>query len=101
MKAHENPWVTIPEEDLQRTGDDVCASLEVEIDHPLLKDNANIMVPPDCHIDHLPEILNKYMSNTLPVIIYAVSEDILSDSVNTNDFFANSNSFVSEYSRNS
>ncbi|KAJ3639900.1 hypothetical protein Zmor_003270 [Zophobas morio] len=80
LKAHENPWVTIPEEDLQRTGDDVCASLEVEIDHPLLKDNANIMVPPDCHIDHLPEILNKYMSNTLPVIIYAVSEDILSDS---------------------
>ncbi|XP_064215585.1 dual serine/threonine and tyrosine protein kinase isoform X1 [Tribolium castaneum] len=80
LKAHEKPWVTIPEEDLQRIGDDLCASLEVEICHTLLKDNANIMVPPDCQPDQVHEILNKHMKSVLPVIIYAVSEDILSDS---------------------
>ncbi|RZB40626.1 dual serine/threonine and tyrosine protein kinase-like [Asbolus verrucosus] len=79
LKAHEKPWITIPEEDLQRT-DDHCASLEVELCHLLLKDNVNIMVPPDCHPDHLQEILNKHMNNILPVIIYAIFEDILSDS---------------------
>lgn len=66
---------------MQRVGDDLCASLEVELCHPLLKDNANIMVPPDCYVDHVQEILNKHVKNVLPVIIYAVSEDILSDSV--------------------
>lgn len=85
LKAHEKPWTTIPIEDLQRNNNecilDHCPSLEIELRHPILKDNVKIMVPPDCSPHLLPEILLKNMDNVLPVIAYAVSEDILTDSV--------------------
>lgn len=82
LKAHEKPWTTIPQDDLIRIGD-TCASLEVEFSHVLLKDNVNIMVPPDCNLDQLLEILSKHMNNVLPVVIYTVSENILTDGVRT------------------
>lgn len=85
LKAHDKPWNTIPEDDLQNN-DDLCASLEVELCHVMLKENVNIMVPPDCHPDFLKDILNKHTSNILPVIIYAVSEDLLDDIVCLVDF---------------
>lgn len=80
LKSHEKPWTTIPEQDLIRIGD-TCASLEVEFCHVLLKDNVNIMVPPDSNLDQLLEVLSKHMNKVLPIIIYTVSENILTDSV--------------------
>lgn len=84
LQAHEKSWITIPEADLQRSDNesllDHCPSLEVELSHSILKENVNIMVPPDCSIEQLSEILYKYMDNVLPIVVYAISEGILSDS---------------------
>ncbi|KAJ8926827.1 hypothetical protein NQ314_020677 [Rhamnusium bicolor] len=84
LKAHEEAWMTIPEEDLQRRDDecllDHCPSLEVELCHLILKENVQIMVPADCEVDELTEILNKHTNNVLPIVIYAVYEEILNDS---------------------
>ncbi|CAG9759907.1 unnamed protein product [Ceutorhynchus assimilis] len=85
LKAHEELlWVTIPEEDLRRTENenllDHCPSVEVLLKHKLLKDNIKIIVPPDCSLDQLIEVLRKHVENVLPVIIYAVSEETLTDS---------------------
>ncbi|XP_019866384.1 dual serine/threonine and tyrosine protein kinase-like isoform X2 [Aethina tumida] len=83
LKAHERNWVTLPEEDLQRNDEecllDHCPSLEVELNHAVLKENVKIMVPPDCQPEQLPEVLGKHMENTLPVIIYTISNDLLSE----------------------
>lgn len=84
LKAHEEPWITIPEEDLQRDENecplDHCPSLEVSLNHPVLKDNLQILIPPDCSSEQLPGIL-KNVENILPVIIYAITEELLNDKV--------------------
>ncbi|KAJ8942468.1 hypothetical protein NQ318_017761 [Aromia moschata] len=84
LKAHEKPWITIPEEDLQRGNDepllDHCPSLEVEMCHSILRENVEIIVPADCQVEELTETLNRNVNNVLPLVIYAVSEDILNDS---------------------
>lgn len=83
LKAHDHQWVTIPEEDIQlgeqESPSPHCPSLEVELCNPLLKENVVIMVPPDCQPEEYPDILIRHTNNILPVIIYAVSEDVLSD----------------------
>ncbi|XP_030756572.1 dual serine/threonine and tyrosine protein kinase-like isoform X2 [Sitophilus oryzae] len=83
LKAHEGFWDCIPEEDLRR-GDnesllDHCPSLEVILKHNVLKENVKILIPPDCSPNELGEVLEKVMENILPVIVYAVSENQLSD----------------------
>ncbi|KAJ8986249.1 hypothetical protein NQ317_009955 [Molorchus minor] len=84
LKAHEKPWVTIPVEDLLRGDEesllDHCPSLEVELCNSILRENVEIVVPADCEVDELSEILNKNMNNVLPLVIYSVSEEILNDS---------------------
>lgn len=96
LKAHERNWVTLPEEDLQRNDEecllDHCPSLEVELNHAMLKENVKIMVPPDCQPEQLPEVLGKHMENTLPVIIYTISNDLLSEIV-SNFYFVLVKSF--------
>lgn len=88
LKAHEKPWITIPEEDLQRNDDesllDHCPAVEVDLNHSILKENVKIMVPADCEADELTEVLSKHVDNILPVVIYAVYEDILNDAVSRN-----------------
>ncbi|XP_060515912.1 dual serine/threonine and tyrosine protein kinase-like isoform X4 [Cylas formicarius] len=82
LKAHEKPWVTVPVEDLQRGDDenllDHCPSLEVQLKHPLLKEKLKIMVPPDCPSNQFNELALKCV-DILPAIIYAVTEETLSD----------------------
>ncbi|XP_056645894.1 dual serine/threonine and tyrosine protein kinase-like isoform X1 [Diorhabda sublineata] len=83
LQAHERSWITIPEPDLQRNTHeslvDHCPSLEVELSHSFLKENVNLMVPPDCSIEQLNELCCKYMNNILPIVVYTISEGILSD----------------------
>ncbi|XP_019765110.1 dual serine/threonine and tyrosine protein kinase isoform X2 [Dendroctonus ponderosae] len=84
LNVHEEPnWETIPEEDIQRNDKenllDHCPSIEVMLKHKLLKENVKIIVPPDCHRDQLVEVLERIGEKVLPVIIYALSEDTLSD----------------------
>lgn len=84
LQAHKEQWVTIPEEDLQRDENecplDHCPSLEVSLNHPILKDNLQILIPPDCLSEQIPEIL-KNVENILPVIIYAITDELLNDKV--------------------
>lgn len=84
LKAHEEPWTTIPEKDLQRDDNeclvDHCPSLEVMIDNPFLRDNIQILIPPDCSVDQIAGVM-KGIESVLPVILYAITEDLLSDKV--------------------
>lgn len=40
-----------------------------------------MLVPPDCPWEHLSEVITKCLDNILPVIIYVVSDETLSDAV--------------------
>lgn len=84
LKAHTEQWTTIPEEDLQRDENecplDHCPSLEVYLNHPILKDNLQILIPPDCLSEQIPGIL-KNVENILPVIMYAITDELLNDKV--------------------
>ncbi|XP_018566514.1 dual serine/threonine and tyrosine protein kinase-like isoform X2 [Anoplophora glabripennis] len=83
LKAHEKPWITIPEEDLQRNDEesllDHCPAVEVDLNHSILKENVKIMVPADCEVEELTEALSKYVHNILPIVIYSVYEEVLND----------------------
>jgi hypothetical protein len=58
--------------------------LDIEICHPLFKDNVQLLVPPDSeglHSTAFREILSKGVEKVLPVFLYAVGEDSLTDQV--------------------
>lgn len=84
LKAHQEPWNTIPEIDLQRSIHecplDHCPSVEVTLCHPFLRQNLQFFIPPDCLPEQIPEVL-KNTENILPVIIYAITEGTLNDTV--------------------
>lgn len=84
--AHEEAWVTIPEKDLRREETespiDHCPSLEIHLNNSLLRDNIQILIPPDCSPDQIPRVL-KSIGNVLPVIIYSITEELLSDRVSS------------------
>lgn len=85
LKAHENPWITVPESDILRTDQELpnehCPALEIKLNNVFLKDKVNILIPPDCSSNYTYEILQKYLTNVLPVIIYIISDDTLNDEV--------------------
>jgi hypothetical protein len=63
---------------------DHATILDIEICHPLFKDNVQLLVPPDCdgfHSAAFREILSKGVEKVLPVFLYAVGEDSLTDQV--------------------
>lgn len=88
LEANEKPWTTIPDVDLQRKEHecvfDHCPSLEIDLPHVILKENVNVMVPPDCVVDKLSDMLNKYLDDILPIVVYMLSDDVLTDSVSYN-----------------
>ncbi|XP_017783066.1 PREDICTED: dual serine/threonine and tyrosine protein kinase-like isoform X2 [Nicrophorus vespilloides] len=83
LKANECKWNMIPEEDLQRTETEShlehCPTIEIELPHPFLKENVSIIVPPESPIEDFKDVLSKNMDHHFPILIYAVSNDILSD----------------------
>lgn len=86
LKAHQEPWVTMPEADLQRSVHecplDHCPSVEITMCHPFLRENLQFFIPPDCLPEQIPGVL-KNMENVLSVIIYAITEETLSDTVSS------------------
>lgn len=85
LKAYEKPWITVPESDIIRTPHeapiDHCPVLEIKLNAPILKDKVNLVIPPDCASDTLSEVLIKSLDNVLPVIVYIINEESLSDEV--------------------
>jgi len=58
--------------------------LDIEICHPLFKDNVQLLVPPD--FDGLQsaafkDVLSKGLKKVIPLFLYAVGEECLTDQV--------------------
>lgn len=85
MKAHEEPWITLPDQDIRRglseSPLDHCPTVEVEINNSFLQSNVNILITPDCSSDELSDLLTKNLESNLPCILYCICDDVLSDTV--------------------
>lgn len=85
LKAYEKPWITVPESDIIRTAQeapiDHLPVLDIKLNAPILKDKVNLIIPPDCSSDTLSEVLIKSLDNVLPVIVYIINDESLSDEV--------------------
>uniref|UniRef100_H3AW84 Dual serine/threonine and tyrosine protein kinase n=1 Tax=Latimeria chalumnae TaxID=7897 RepID=H3AW84_LATCH len=84
LAANQGKWESIPEEDLeiQTDSEDLAqrmAELEVVSPHPLLQD-ADIIVAPCRGFLSSETILENCLKPILPIVIYAINEDKLSDS---------------------
>lgn len=73
----------IPIEDLVRQDNefplDICPTVEVELCNSVLRENVVIMVTPDSSIEHLGDILVKQLDNVLPILIYVISGESLTE----------------------
>ncbi|XP_069697228.1 dual serine/threonine and tyrosine protein kinase-like [Periplaneta americana] len=88
INSPEKPCTVIPEEDLKRSETDsegladLSTILDIEICHPLLKDSVQLIIPPDCddlHSAAFREVISKGMEKVLPLFLYAIGEDSLTD----------------------
>lgn len=81
--VQDHSWHVVPEQDLHRLENEIplehCPSLEVELYHPLLKDNVQIIIPPDCSPEELLDISTKGLDKIWPVIIYVIVDAKLTD----------------------
>uniref|UniRef100_A0A3B4D8V0 Dual serine/threonine and tyrosine protein kinase n=1 Tax=Pygocentrus nattereri TaxID=42514 RepID=A0A3B4D8V0_PYGNA len=79
LAAHRGRWDTVPRQDLeiQEECEDPAhrlAELEITLHHPLLQE-AKIMVVPCAGVQPIEDVLEDCTRNTLPIILYAVSQD--------------------------
>lgn len=58
---------------------DHCPTIEVELCNSVLRENVVIVVTPDCPMEHLGDMLVKQLDNVLPILIYVISGEILTD----------------------
>lgn len=101
LKAYEQPWNIIPDQDLQRLENEVplehCPSLEVELCHPFLKENVQIIIPPDCAPTDLADVLTKGVEKIWPVIIYVIVDGVLNENVSVKTIIFSNNNFCFYY----
>uniref|UniRef100_A0A4W3JQ44 Dual serine/threonine and tyrosine protein kinase n=1 Tax=Callorhinchus milii TaxID=7868 RepID=A0A4W3JQ44_CALMI len=84
LAAHQRKWDTIPEEDLnmQDSNEDPAhrlAHLEVTLHHPLLQE-MDILVLPCREAQSEGSTLSDCLKYSLPIIVYAISEEHLTES---------------------
>ncbi|GJQ66842.1 hypothetical protein Trydic_g18598 [Trypoxylus dichotomus] len=83
LKAHEEPWTIVPVQDLIRRENefplDHCPTIEVDLCNSVLRENVVIIVTPDCPTEHLGDTLIKQLDNVLPILIYVISGEILTE----------------------
>lgn len=82
LAAHRGRWETIPEEDLEigEACEDPAhrlAELEVTLHHQLLQE-AKILVVPCPEVQLVEEALEDCFRNIVPILVYAISEETLS-----------------------
>lgn len=84
LKAHQESWNTVPEDDLQRSIHECplehCPSVDITICHPFLRENLQFFIPPDSLPEQIPAVL-KNIENILPVIVYSITDETLNDIV--------------------
>ncbi|XP_053310356.1 dual serine/threonine and tyrosine protein kinase [Spea bombifrons] len=83
LVAHQGKWDTIPEEDLEVPEDEEdpahrLAELEVTLPHQLLQE-VDIVVSPCRGSQTLTSTLEDYIDHVQSVVVYAVSEDLLTN----------------------
>ena len=87
LAAYNRPWRTIPMEDLVLRDDEIfdparsSAVLEVQLNHPLLKEGAYITLSPTNHLGTVEQVYKKFTEDVLPIMLYAVAKDSLSEKV--------------------
>nr|CAD7592935.1 unnamed protein product [Timema genevievae] len=88
LHVNEKPWTTLPEDDLRRSECDErlwpehSTVLEVQIFHPLMRDSVHVVIPPDCESlkpSLFIEMLHRNLNKSLPIFLYALEEDTLSE----------------------
>jgi len=60
---------------------DDCAVVEMQLDHPLLFDNTQVVVPPTRNRDNFSQIAKSIFDGTTPVVLYGINGEILSNDV--------------------
>jgi len=55
--------------------------VEMHLEHPLLYDNVQVVVPPTGNQENFSQILKTLFETTTPIIIYGIADDILSNQV--------------------
>ncbi|XP_036387988.1 dual serine/threonine and tyrosine protein kinase [Megalops cyprinoides] len=84
LAAHCGRWETVPREDLEiheecQDPAHRLAELEVTLHHPLLQES-KIMVVPCPSVQPIEEALEDCLRSVVPILLYAVSQDLLSPS---------------------
>ncbi|XP_071546873.1 dual serine/threonine and tyrosine protein kinase-like [Panulirus ornatus] len=85
LHAHSRPWGTVPRADVeldQRALQDPVmgsATLEVGVNHPLLREGVQVVVTPSGPHTSPVEFLRSLLPEVLPVVVYAISRDDLSE----------------------
>lgn len=87
LDAYEGSWECVPRADLELKGrqkDDpamATAVAEISLNHPLLKAGAEIVCSPSNHEGDVENIFRACCEDVLPIALYAVEHDCLSDKV--------------------
>ncbi|XP_074645327.1 dual serine/threonine and tyrosine protein kinase-like isoform X6 [Tubulanus polymorphus] len=85
LAAYNQSWRTVPIADLKISDDDTKdvahgrATLEVTLNHPLLKDGTQVVMSP-CRMDYegtIEQVYQKCTEDVLPILIYAIGADQL------------------------
>lgn len=87
LDAYEGSWECVPRADLELTAiqrDDpamATAVAEVSLSHPLLKAGAELVCSPSNHEGDVENIFRACCEDVLPIVLYAVEFDILTEKV--------------------
>nr|XP_053638316.1 dual serine/threonine and tyrosine protein kinase-like [Cherax quadricarinatus] len=85
LHAHSRPWGTVPRADVEldqrALQDPVMGSsmLEVGLNHPLLKEGVQVVITPTGTQVSTIDFLKTLLPEVLPILVYAISRDELSD----------------------
>lgn len=90
LNAYEGSWECVPRADLELTDlqrDDpamATAVAEVSLSHPLLKAGAELVCSPSNHEGDVENIFRACCEDVLPIILYAIEFDVLTEKVGEN-----------------
>lgn len=88
LDAYEGTWRSVPRADLELRGHDrsdpalTAAVAEVCLDHPILKTGAEIICAPSNTESSVEQVFRSCVEDVLPILIFAVDRDHLSQEVN-------------------
>ncbi|CAG7730603.1 unnamed protein product [Allacma fusca] len=70
--------LAVPEGEQEGSVDD-CAVVEMHLEHHLLFDNAQVVVPPTGNMDNFAQIVKNLFEASTPIVLYGIATDTLSN----------------------